>query len=48
MKKLFLSLFVIAIVCSCTASKDTTSDEKPEAPVQKNSIERDANGNYLR
>jgi hypothetical protein len=46
-KLLFVSAIIITIY-SCNSTKDTTSGEKPEAPTQPNTIERDAKGNYYR
>ena len=33
MKKIFLALFVISILASCSASKDSSAIEKPEKPA---------------
>ena len=47
-KKLLFVFSIIITIFSCTASKDTTSDEKPEPPTNPTTIERDSNGNYYK
>ena len=50
MKKIVVSLFIIAAFASCSASKDSVNNDKeePEVKEKPTAPTRDSRGNYLR